>query len=198
MKFSIEIDERFKLLNADICRFHGAGISFSISETASEGAAEVSIKGGTLPCFHIGQMDKRTFPVLADRKCADHLVFVFDPRTQEWTLHIFEMKKTVSRTKWEKEILLQLEGGLANACAVMGVLRCLGFKEIHVHCCYRRNGDEASPVYQKAELGKPAPRDWLNEPVVFASFPRITARNAPVKLDENGKGQFDLAAPYTI
>lgn len=192
MNFSEEIDKRFELLHIDICPFHEAGEEFSILETNPEGHAEVSITGGSYPCFHV-KMDKKVFPVLACQRCADYLAFVFDPQTEKWTLHIFEMTKSISAAVWEEKILPQFNGGLTNAYAIMGILRCcMDFEEVQVHCCYQRNRSETSPAYLKAPLGKPAPRDWLKEPVTFTSFPRISAKNVPVKLDKEGNGQFNL------
>lgn len=124
MNFNEEIDKQLELLDANICCSYGTGEVFSVREPKPEGYAEVHLTVGSNPCFHVDKIDKNVFPVLACRRCADHLVFVFDPQTEEWTLHIFEMTRSISKTTWEEKILPQFNGGLTNAYAIMGVLRC--------------------------------------------------------------------------
>lgn len=193
MSFNEEIDKQLELLDANICCSYGTGEVFCVRESKPEGYAEVYLTVGSNPCFHVDKIEKKVFPVLACRRCADHLVFVFDPQTGEWTLHIFEMTRSISKATWEEKILPQFNGGLTNAYAIMGVLRCcMDFAEVQVHCCYQKNKSETSPVHLKPLLGEPAPRDWLNDPVTFASYPQKTAQNLPLKLDGDGKGQLQL------
>lgn len=193
MKFSETIDRRFELLNPDICQYYGSGSSFPVSEEVEEGYARVQIECAAAPCFHVKQIDKNVFPVLQSKRCADHLIFLFDPRTQSWTLHIFEMTRTISEPNWREKILPQFSGGLTNAYAIMGVLNCADFAEVHVHCCYRRNRSENSSVYLRGSLGEPAPADWLHGPVRLDGFAEKRIQNEPIKLsEEDGTGKFTL------
>lgn len=134
--FGTVADRYYSELNPDICKFYSAGQTFEIAEEREEGKADIACTT-TCACLHISRIDKYCFSVLSGRKCADHLVFLYDASKGTWHLHIFELTKSVSNSVWSTKILPQFRGGLANAYAIAGVLHINGFDRIAVHCGYR-------------------------------------------------------------
>lgn len=190
MKFNTVEDKRFGLLNPDICQYHDKNELFNITETNPEGLAKIAINLNA-PCFHIANMDKRAFQVLKTKKCADHLVFVFDKQLKQWDLHIFELKKSISASKWETEIIPQFDGALINAYAISGVLHIDEFKSITIHCGFRINKSLTSTVERKSPLGKRSSDSWLNSIIELPSFPDKRIDNDLIQLDEKtGSGKY--------
>lgn len=190
MKFNTAEDERFGLLNPDVCQYHDKNELFDIIETSPGGQAKIAINLNA-PCFHIANMDKRAFQVLKTKKCADHLIFAFDKQLEQWDLHIFELKRSISASKWETEIIPQFDGALINAYAISGVLHIDDFKSITVHCGFRINKSVASTVERKSPLGKPSSDRWLDSKIVLPSFPDKRIDNNPIQLDvQTGNGKY--------
>lgn len=192
MMFCEETDKAFERLNPLICKYYEPNHEFFIVEVQQEGKAEIHVRS-RYPCFHVQNIDKKRFPVLKPQKCADHLVFQFCPDTNTWSLHIFELTRSIHQGIWESKIIPQFDGALLNAYAILGVLHIWDFSEMYVHCGYRKNKSENSTVDRRAMLGKPAPADWLNGAVMLPPFPGIRLKNVPIRLDEeNGCGEFFL------
>lgn len=192
--FGSAADALRNLLNPEICVCHAQWEDFSIDETASDGRGQVNLSS-KYPCIHVMRMDKHVFPVLKNQKCADHLVLLHDPERNAWSLHIFELTKTVSNSRWQDKILPQFSGGLANAWAISGVLRLPRFSAVTAHCCYRFDGNRTSPVEMRTETGKKAKDNWTEGTTIrLEEFPGLSIHKSLLRLDEES-GKLDLEQP---
>ena len=190
-------DGLMDLLNPQICTRHSCREMFFLDEKAEAGCARIHLSS-RFPCLHVRQMDKQVFPVLKNQRCADHLVLVYDSGRNAWGLHIFEMTKTVSNSRWRKKILPQFSGGLANAYAISGVLRIPSFSAVTAHCCYRFDGNRTSPVEMKMETGKKAGSDWTEgETFCLEEFPGLPIRKSLLHLDEKS-GEMSMGTPLEL
>ena len=192
--FASTVEALRNLLNPEICIFHPKQEKFSLEENSTNGYAEIKLSS-KYSCIHIINMDRHVFPVLKNRKCADHLILIHNPENNEWGLHIFEMTKTVSNSTWQEKILPQFSGGLANAYAISGVLQLPRFSAVTAHCCYRMNGNRTSPVEMKMETGKKTKNDWTQGTRIHLDeFPNLPIHKNLLHLDEKS-GKLDLKQP---
>ena len=190
-------DEFMNLLNPQTCSRHSCLEMFFLDEKAEDGCARINLSS-RFPCLHVRHMDKWVFPVLKNKRCADHLVLVYDSGRNAWGLHIFEMTTTVSNSKWRDKILPQFSGGLANAYAISGVLQIPLFSSITAHCCYRFDGNRTSTVERKIETGKSAGLDWTEGKTFYLEeFPGLPIRKSLLHLDEES-GEMDLGKPLEL
>lgn len=186
------VERRLVLLNSDVCICHPERTPFVIEETRECGKARLTLSFST-PCFHVRDMDQRKFPLIKNQKCADHLIFTYDPNAQTWSLHIFEFKKSVSDAEWYQKILFQLDGGLTNAFAISGILNIVQFESITVYCCYRNNLNLRAPVYLRRPLGTPSRPPWTEGDAVLPSFPGLKIKKTLIPLNqENGEATIDI------
>lgn len=193
--FKTDVTSALAVLNHEVCKCYNSGSTFKMEEKREAGKATIEITT-SCPCIHVRDMDDRKFKLLVLQKCADHIVFKYDSENDSWDLHVFELKKTISRSKWNNEITKQFEGALMNAYAISGILHIANqdIRNIYVHCGYRRNTTAESLIENKLLVGESA-RDvnWLNESLVFDYLPERTIGNVAIQLDkENGHGSFSL------
>ncbi len=183
-KFGNTVDQYVRLLNTDLCEVYDAYESFAIMEKKETGYAKVSLSS-QYPCLHIRNLEKKTFGLLRNQRCADHAILVFDTTVSKWGLFLFEMTKTVSSKTWTEKIVQQFEGGLLNAYAIAGILHIHEFCSITAYCCYRINKDLQSPYEYKTELGKSAKRDWTEgERFSVEAFPNVLIYKRLLELDK--------------
>lgn len=200
--FDKDVDSFAQLLNPKKCVYHAAGESFDLIETKKEGKAKLTVTRMAFPCIYVPKVDDEcTFSLLDEgntgkervRRCADHIVFIFDPGTIRWSVHIFELTRTLSESVWDDKVLIQFTGALVRAYAVAGVLQIQDFHRIYLHCGYRQSSLDASFARHKRPTGKSAPRNYLTEPITLYSpfhrerFTRKTL-NCPIRLD-SGTGE---------
>ena len=187
-----DFNDSFKLLNKHICKVYLPNDDIHITETANDGIADITFTPH-LPCLHICNCDKHHFPLLAQGRCADHILLLYDVNTNQWELHVFELTRTISHSLWSTKIIPQLEGALGDAFAISGVLRIPSFSKTYLHCGYRFNKSETSPIELRAPLGMPIDSDWLTKPINLPVFSDMTTISAPIKLDpDTGKAQLKL------
>lgn len=181
-----EVSETVKArLNRDSCQCHFSGDTISVFETKDDGKANIDVTV-TRPCIHIKCTDKYHFPLLSQKKCADHLLLLYDEGTKTWDIHIFELTRKIKKNKWEEKIIPQSEGALGDAIAIIGIV-CMGeYHQVYLHCGYRVNADEASPVKLHPTLGMSAKNtdDWLNQNIILEKYSDIEIINRPIRLDE--------------
>lgn len=157
-----------------------------------EGMADISLTI-SLPSIHIKAIDKHTFDILKQKRCADHLILSYNASQNAWSVHIFELTKTISFSNWTDKILPQLEGAIGNAYAISGILHINSFEAFYLHCGYRRNKSESSTVEFHRPLGEPVEDDWLTAPINLSAFPEITTQSQPIRLDpETGRGEMKI------
>lgn len=195
MKFSPEIDSLFQILNRNVCEYVEPGTSFTIEETAETGKAEITILT-ECPCFVVRCLDEkgniRSLPFFNQTwkqvtQCADHLLFLFDREAKTWSLHIFELKRSPDSKKWE-HILRQFNGAVIRSYAIAGALRILDFAHVHLHCCYRRDMGGIAKLRQLP--GKSS--NFMREEIKLSSYPKLTSKNVPIQLDDNGYAEIRL------
>ena len=185
--FNGKIGELFKRLD-DSCVFHEGGSSFLIEEKKQEGEAKINVSS-KYDCFHVREK-KNGFPILRNKKFADYLVLLHDQENNKWILHIFELTKSIGEEDWVKKIVPQFDGALLNAYAICGVMEIPEFDRITVHCAYRRDKNQSSPVRLKNFLGKPAKAPWTyGNTISLPSFPGMKISKDLIKLNkQDGKG----------
>lgn len=195
VKFSPEIDSLFPLLNPKVCEYMEKGTPFTIEETAEDGKAEIAILP-ECPCFIVRCLDEkgniRSLPFFNQTwkqvtQCADHLLFLLDTENKKWSLHIFEMKRSPDSKKWE-HILRQFNGAMIRSYAIAGALRIPEFASVHLHCCYRRNMSNLTKLRRLP--GKSS--NFLSEPIILHSYQKLTPKNVPIQLDDNGYAEIKL------
>lgn len=195
MIFDANVDHALQFLNQDICKCYHAGSEFSIVETKKDGEACVHVMTA-FPCIHIRDADKRHIEFLDLKKCADHIVLKYDQHSDVWDIHIFELKRTISKTKWEETIIPQFHGGLVNTYALCGILHIQPqhIRRIYAHCGYRRNISLTSLVEQKIPLGESVQNTkWLEDPFTLDYMPNQKIVNIAIRLsEEDGAGEFVL------
>lgn len=193
--FNSDVNYALDFLNPDLCKSYNSGATFDVKEKIESGKACIQITT-PLPCIHIRDLDKSKYGLLSLQKCADHVILKYSTANVSWDLHIIELKRTISRNKWETTITHQFHGALMNAFALCGILHIPpeNIRNIYVHCGYRRNTSQDSLVEQKLPLGESArSMDWLTEPLMFDYLPGQKIINIAIQLDkENGEATFSL------
>ena len=205
MKFAPKEDRIFDLFDPDFCQYHAQEEAFVM---LAEGTA-IRVTSN-FPCFHIPDLDQKwqsytphntqsntLFPFIKKKyrpkKCADHMVFLYDKEKGEWIVHIFEMKTSVCRWTWNK-VRLQLSGALCRAYMIGGVLLYNhGFSQIHTHCVYKDDRPDQELIELEAEadglIEEPQEPEadhtpeWELPSVKLPLFPEMVLPNTPIKLD---------------
>ena len=186
MKFGPEEDKLYRLLDPGVCEYKRPGEPFVLRETDKAGKAAVTIETD-LPCFTICSADTAgTLPFFtkdwdAVTKCADHIVFLFDREYKKWSLHIFELKRSIDEKKWNNTVVKQFSGALVRAFAIGGIMRIYDFDGIYLHCCYCENKADLSRRH--ARLGRPAPEDFLKKPVDQKVYSNLMTKNCPIRME---------------
>ena len=202
IKFSEAADKKYGYLDKNICRFHAKGESFQMEEKDSTGqnknkhgvgdaAAKIRVSSA-FPCFQLPDPDKNCkFSVLVkkDNKwitmCADHMVFLFNPHTEQWSVHIFEFKAEIDESIWEYKTKPQFNGALIRANAILGILHMGRFASVYVHCGYRREKENHADLSEnRTLLGEDPDPSWKRATVELPSFQGEIIRNSPVYLHE--------------
>ena len=194
-KFGRDADRLFALLDPKKCLYYGRNQPFDLVERKKAGSAKITVKAA-FPCFHIPDPDDQCRFSILDagetdgkdyvRRCADHMVFLFDQGTNRWTVHIFELKRTISRKIWTEDVLIQFNGALIRAYAISGILQAGAFANIYLHCAYREQADRTSPAAYRTLPGRKAPGNYLKDQIELISFPdqRRLIHNCPIQLDK--------------
>jgi hypothetical protein len=106
---------------------------FILEETEKEGKAKIllSLSNYSLLCKNI---DKQKFNWLKQKKCADYIIM--EKKNEEWILHIFEFKKTVTKEKWVMDIYEQFKGAYPRALSIAAFLQ-INICKVIVYSCYR-------------------------------------------------------------
>lgn len=208
IKFGVEEDSLFQLLNPEVCEYQKAGETFTIEEIDENGKAKIKILP-KCPCFVVRCLDDkeniRSLPFFRKdwhsvTRCADHVVFLFD--NGEWTLHIFELKyspESKKRNKW-KDILFQLNGAMVRAYSIAGVLRIPEFYRVCLYCAYRNDEtilseNKSSPANLKSKQVTQRIQNSTNfliDRFSLMTYPKRPTKNALIKLDDNGYAEITL------
>lgn len=199
MIFNQDVDHSLTFLNQDLCKYYPADVVFFVEEKTTSGNAKIAVTS-PLPCIHVRDVDNNRYSLTRLAKCADHIILKYDPVHNIWDLHIIELKRTISKTKWENTIIAQFHGALINAFALCGVLHIPSqdIRDIYLHCGYRRNSSSYSLADQKIFLGssaKDSGGEWLSKPIMLDYLPNRLLYNQAIKLDEaTGTAVYNLTS----
>ncbi|KYD28509.1 hypothetical protein [Parageobacillus toebii] len=134
------------------------------------------------------------FAYLKIKNTPDGILFIRD-KQQNWELHIFECKKTVTEKSWDK-VKKQFEGGILHAHMLRGLLDIPPFSRICVYTVYREEKlleKTADPSLLRRPVGerlKSRPyEDWNDSSL------RILNLDIPhehIRLDASGQGVYAI------
>jgi hypothetical protein len=191
MMFPETVEHRLSFLDKNLCE--QSEEKFVIVEKTKNGKAElhVSLQDAAI-CFK--KIDKKTWPYLTCKKCADSVVFQYTGG--KWALHIFEFKTTVRRDDWEI-MQKQFDGAFLNALVMAGFLK-IDIDNTTVHSCYRNDklSKPKEPVEFRNALQNRNFRNIINSwkcpDHKLNCCENITCKHIKIKLDEQGTGECEL------
>ena len=212
MKFAPKEDRIFNLFDPDFCQYHAEKETFVMLEEGTE----IQVISD-FPCFHIPNLDKKwqndkLFSFIKKeyrpKKCADHMIFLYDKEHSGWIVHLFEMKTSIGGRTWRK-VQLQLSGALCRAYTIGGVLLYNhGFSQIYTHCVYKNDHPEQELADLEAEasgiIEEPQQQaaghtaEWESPTVRLPLFPDREFPNKPIKLDTNIKKEGRVTAKIRL
>ncbi len=199
MGFSEEIQKRIDLLRQEC--IDDSDKQLILTEKSEPGAAELQLDL-QYRCILFKNLDKHKLGYFKNEKCADYIVF--ENREKSWTLHIFELKRTVTGRKWENEIKDQFRGAMQNALAIAGFMGIsIELSQIRLYTAYRNDkiNDVANPakirtgLHEKgSERMSAKERDWNGEKVKIDFLEAEYLQHIRIPLDiADGKGQMKLS-----
>lgn len=195
MLFSQKVQKRIELLQQDYVEISDK--QFILTEKNEEGVAELCIETH-YPGVLFRNLEKKKLEYFKNNKCADYILF--ENRGKSWILHVFELKRTVTDSKWEEVIKNQFRGAMQNALAIAGFMG-ISIKpsQIRLYTAYRidRIDNEANPVKLRLSLqeknlkGKISKTsDWDKEKVQIDYLDCTCLRHTRIALEpESGKGK---------
>jgi hypothetical protein len=168
--------------------------SFILEETEKEGKAKIilSLSNYSLLCKNI---DKQHFEWLKQKRCADYIIM--EKKNEEWVLHIFEFKKTITKEKWVMDIYEQFKGAYPRALSIAGFLK-INICKVIVYSCYRDEemtekkitNSNINTNFIRLLIDDKRKRDvlgyWHKDNLVLNIFEGIECDNKKIKLDNNG------------
>lgn len=175
--------------------------SNEVLHLTEKGAGQADVEVGlSNPCILFKDLEKRKLKYFKNDMCADYVLFEY--KGQYWTIHIFELKRTVKTKEWE-HIKRQFSGALQNALALAGVLDFnVDLKQVHLYTAYRNDliNNEADPVAIRCEMHekkhdeeRPRDDDWNNEFISLDFLGELKLSHRKVKLQvDNGMAKILL------
>jgi hypothetical protein len=164
-----------------------------ICEKDTAGKAELRLDL-RFPSIQFKGADKRQWQYLANKKCADSIVFQYS--NDQWALHIFEIKTTVRHKDWET-IKKQFDGAFLNALAMAGFLK-IRIDRVTMHSCYRY--DKLTSPMESAEIkqaltnreSREAIDSWRRPEYRLNYCENILCAHEKTQLDASGTGKIEL------
>lgn len=170
--FGEAIDKRIALLDANL--FIVSENQMILDEAQPEGRSELNIRLVN-PTIAFKKLKDKRLKYFICQKSADHILFQM--RDDGWVLHIIEMKKTVTSSKWYTEIKEQFKGAILNGYSISGFLG-IQLKEIFCHTAFREDKIQPSKLADIIEFKRP-----LGEKH-FTAFDEWDGAFALIELDE--------------
>lgn len=198
MSLSQKVQKRIDLLRQDCVEVSDK--QFILTEKNEGGAAELRIELQH-PGVLFRSLEKRKLQYFKNSKCADYILF--ENRGESWVLHVFELKRTVTDSKWEEDIKNQFRGAMQNALAIAGFLGIyIEPPQIKLYTAYRidRIDNEANPVKLRLKLQEKnlegrvsRVSDWDKEKVQIDYLDCTCLCHTRIALEpESGKGNISL------
>lgn len=151
------------------------------------------------PCILFRNLENKKMQYFKNKKCADYVLF--ENNEERWSIHIFELKRSVSADEWKK-IKIQFAGALQNALALAGVLGIsVELNNIELYTVYRNDklNDAANPARLRCNMHKQENRqktdyrDWNESTITIDFVGNVAAKHHKIKLDiESGTGECEL------
>ena len=200
MKFSAEVQKRIDLLLQDCIQVSEK--QFVLTEKSKQGVAELQMNLQR-PCILFVNLEKKKLQYFRNGKCADYILF--ENRADSWILHIFELKRTVTGSKWEDEIKGQFRGAMQNALAIAGFLGIpIEMSHTRLYTAYRNDkiNDMANPINLRSGLHEKGAKeisargncDWNKEKIRIDFLDTACLRHTRIPLDDSGKATASLSA----
>ena len=190
--------DRWARLNPGRRQSSADGGAVTVSETASDGGAEVRV---TVPDGW--RLERLSLPEalswLSVRNHADGIVFAQRPDGR-WEAHIIECKATVSDNAWRKA-RKQFLGTRVFADAVAGVTG-ISISDAALYTAYRTSkidpATSTDPIINVVPVGSASTRrddaryagrvEWASDDIIIDGFGRVPHRKLHLTLDEAGVG----------
>lgn len=200
--FQEKVQKRLVLLGASEKPCQLVEISDNEVHLTEEGQGVADLQVSlTSPGILFRKVDEHKLPYLKIKTCADYLLF--ENRNDEWFIHIFELKRTVSTEKWN-HIKSQFAGALQNAYALAGVFgKEIDLDKTKTYTVYRNDkvNDVSNPIKTRCNIHEKqrderiyAQKEWNSDVVEIDFTEKIILEHYKVQLDiEKGEGLCQLA-----
>lgn len=194
MLFTKEVDRRIGLLHSE--NIDTSDKSIIIKETVTEGRAEIILELEN-PCIGFKKLAECRLRYFQCQQCADYVLF--ELVNNAWYLHIFELKRSVTSSSWNKA-KQQFLGGLLNALCIAGYLGItIKSENVKIYTCYRNDkiAEPSEPIELRVKIGNreknAAINDWFESSITINAYESITCEHVKVQLDkETGEGLLQL------
>ncbi len=194
--FCEDVEKRLELLDRGSVIISDR--QMQLTEKEEQGAASLKLIL-QYPCILFCGLEKKKLQYFKNQKCSDYVLFEF--AKDHWLLHIFELKRSVGVSEWER-IKKQFLGALQNALALAGVLHIeMDLNDVYVYTVYRNDKINHMANTVKARLRMHEPNRFMqketggwNEKELAVDFlGRRSLVHQKIKLDiESGEGSFQL------
>jgi hypothetical protein len=184
-----EIEGRLKELNED--RIEQSDDSFTLVETGG-GQARCNVKVSA-PAILFKNLDKWELDCFKQKKCADYAMI--KKSEGGYSLHLFELKKTVGPKEWLK-IIQQFTGAFLRSEMIAGFLR-IPLCGVHVYTAYREEKmNVSSTIVLHSAISNGEKRECMeawgkNSFDIHCFGERISCENNQIVLDQDGNGNIE-------
>jgi hypothetical protein len=189
------VQNRLKELHAEY--FGQSESNFTLEEMKKEGKVVVEVQLSQSAIL-LKQLDNKwRLHCFQTGTCADYAMIQQD--TGGYSLHIFELKKTVDREEWKEHIQRQFTGAYLRAEMIGGFLHTVPFTNVNVYTAYQKDkinrNDNKETIATRADISNKAARDdiirtWNSKQIVLKSLgSEVICNNHHIRLDENGNGK---------
>lgn len=192
--FQDKLQKRMDLLDQNLVL-----ISESEAHLTEKGEGEADL---TLhlqnPCILFRGLEDHKLGYFKNQKCADYALF--ECRCGQWSVHIFELKRTMSESNW-KQTKEQFKGAMQNMLALAGFLGIqVDLERVNVYSVFRNDKikDFSSPVRQRLKMHRRENitdskecLDWESQEIELDFLGRHTYPHRKVSLDiAHGTGEY--------
>lgn len=191
------VQKRINLLDKNVVKMSSEQLH--IIETKKDRKADLIINLQN-PSILFEKLEDKKLGYFINHCCADNVLLEY--KDKKWILHIFELKRSVGITEWDK-IKEQFKGALQNAFALSGLLDIqMQMEEIKVYTVYRNDklNQQTNSVKQRMEMYEKkdlrtviARNEWNAENVLLEVDKKYICKHTKIKLDvETGEGIYTL------
>ncbi|MCM1106185.1 MAG: hypothetical protein NC355_04495 [Blautia sp.] len=199
--FDHELEERLGMMDKNLHMESDHDVQ--LEELSPEGKCRLTVYLKE-PCILFIKLEKHKLGYFTNKKCADYILF--EKNGQGWTLHVFELKRTVKETTWEEIIKYQFQGAMQNAMAIAGFLGIpISYQQTRFYTAYRsdRINCVGDPVKQRMRMhnsrgqtgnnNTSAQREWNTGRVELGFLGKAEYIHKKIQLDiETGVGEYQM------